>query len=131
MAFADSGVALFIAVGLDRNGKKRNCLKKVRKWKRTNSGSEGLLLMCYWPISAAPANPGSLKERIRKRVRGSGSRSLPTGGLVTSAASWYSGRGHPNLCFPFLLPSLGIIRHHCLHWCLSKFLLREKFWTFL
>lgn len=79
----------------------------------------------FW-FRGTAANPGSLKERIRKRVRGSGFRSLPTGGLVTSVASWYSGRGHPNLCFPFLLPFLGIIKHHCIHWCLSKFLLSEK-----
>lgn len=40
VALVDRGIDLFIAVGLDRNGKKGDCPRKVRRWERTHSGSE-------------------------------------------------------------------------------------------
>ena len=130
VAFADSGVYLFSAVGLDRYKKKGNWFA-LRRW---GNGKEQILvpkwlfLMCHGPTVATPAISVLLKESIRRRVEG-GVQVFCQGPdnpdkPAVQPPQWYPGRGHPNTCFsskfPWLLPPTVINRYQCIIWYLSN-----------
>ena len=78
VAVEDYDVDLFIAVGLDRNGKKGNCLK------RWTNGKEQLLVQkdhFGWPLAhhGSCCKPKSMYEEGEKEVGSSGFRSLTVG----------------------------------------------------
>lgn len=135
MAFAKSGVYLFVTTGSDRTEKEGKWFV-LRPW---GDGKEHRLVlkwpfsMCHFPSPAAPwPLPGSPNERKRSPDFPSGA--WHPGGVAATGVSWHSGWGQPNSCTSEALSHflqqllIGIAG---LNWCVSKFLPREKLYTSL
>lgn len=139
VAFADRGAYLFTDFGLDRNERRGNSLYyEGEEMEKTKFWFKGTAFCVPLARRCRPRNPRSLRERMRRRARGS---DCPSGPWQPGARPplWLRGiqaegilvlAGQAVVC-PYPLPPKLVTGFTALiGMCLNSFS-REKFWTFL